>query len=367
MRLDTIRGVLLVIITIDHLGGSLNKCLYEPFGFVSCAAAFVLLSGYMYAYTSGRLGTTAYLLTLEATKRAWKIYKYHAFTLIFFLVFAACSDVHLRYWAKNLFVADGKALSTVIAGLLLVHQPALMDILPMYIIFSLLSPFALICFIKGKHQLVLLTSLALWLCAQYFDPMKALAVQTQFGARASVFNVLAWQSLWVAGLYCGFAHKSQCESSFLKHRSTIWAAGILAVGFLVLKHSGNGSLSGINLLVGKADMQIGRLINIGCQIIIFCHVLRLIESTSHVRWLSYLGRNSLQVFSFHIVVIYVLQPITWRIEPMFGYGGEIAYQLIVAASLTIAPLLYLFYKVHVERVGNVVISYVRQCIGLAKY
>jgi hypothetical protein len=42
-RLDTIRGILLIMMTINHLGGSASKLTFEPFGFVSAAAGFVLL------------------------------------------------------------------------------------------------------------------------------------------------------------------------------------------------------------------------------------------------------------------------------------------------------------------------------------
>ncbi|RJS93382.1 OpgC domain-containing protein [Salinisphaera sp. Q1T1-3] len=45
-RVDTLRGLMLVIMTIDHLG-PLSRFTMEPFGFVSAAWGFVFLSGYM--------------------------------------------------------------------------------------------------------------------------------------------------------------------------------------------------------------------------------------------------------------------------------------------------------------------------------
>ena len=44
-RLDTLRGLMLVMITINHLGSPLSLYTYQPFGFYSAAEGFVFLSG----------------------------------------------------------------------------------------------------------------------------------------------------------------------------------------------------------------------------------------------------------------------------------------------------------------------------------
>src|SRR6266850_5514249 len=46
-RLDALRGLMLVIITIDHLPSAFAAFTYQSLGFVSAAEGFVFLSGYV--------------------------------------------------------------------------------------------------------------------------------------------------------------------------------------------------------------------------------------------------------------------------------------------------------------------------------
>lgn len=343
-RLDSLRGLLLVIMTIDHLGGSLSHFTYEPFGFVSAAAAFVLLSGYMYAYTSQRAAASLYSLLIQATKRALRIYKYQAIILIALLIVAVFSPIHAGYWGKKLFVADGTPLSTLTDGLLLLHQPALMDILPMYAVFSILSPIALLAFSKGRHNFVLLISIGLWFCGQFFDPLEWFIVVTHRGTNSGFFNLLGWQILWITGLYLGFMHSVKKNNDFLQRPIYMWVAVVVVIAFFLVKHGGLSIPAAIEFFVEKNDLRILRLVNVGCQIIVFCNVIKFFNAENGIPWLRFLGQYSLQVFSYHILAVYLLAPISWRIAPMFGIIGDIAYSLIVAASLSVAAVLYRFYE-----------------------
>ena len=42
VRLDSLRGLFLVLMTIDHIGGKITNLTYQPLGFVSAAAYLVL-------------------------------------------------------------------------------------------------------------------------------------------------------------------------------------------------------------------------------------------------------------------------------------------------------------------------------------
>ena len=61
-------------------------------------------------------------------------------------------------------------------------------------------------------------------------------------------------------------------------------------------------------------------------------------------WFRLLGRYSLQVFTYHVLVVCLLAPISWRIGPHYGIAAEVAYTLLVVASMTIPALLYLAYE-----------------------
>ena len=54
LRLDTIRGVMLLIMAINHLPWAKTPITGEPFGFVSAAEGFVFLSGLVCAMAYGR-------------------------------------------------------------------------------------------------------------------------------------------------------------------------------------------------------------------------------------------------------------------------------------------------------------------------
>ncbi|WP_170976714.1 OpgC domain-containing protein [Massilia sp. HP4] len=145
IRLDTMRGILLIIMTLNHLGGSLTLFAAQPFGYVTAAEGFIVLSGYTYAITS-KLGFEPFMARLRTSgKRAFKIYKYHILAFALLLSIAILIPSYGEYFGKRFFVKNNteEILWTIIGTLLLVHQPVYFDILPMYIVFALLSPLVL--------------------------------------------------------------------------------------------------------------------------------------------------------------------------------------------------------------------------------
>ena len=125
----------------------------------------------------------------------------------------------------------------------------------------------------------------------------------------------------------------------------MYVAAIVAVtAFFLVKHGGSFMPATMEFFVEKSDLRILRLVNICCQIIVFCNVIKFFNAKTGIPWLRFIGRYSLQVFSYHILAVYLLAPISWRIAPMFGSIGDIAYSLIVVCSLSVAPILYRFYK-----------------------
>ena len=46
--LDLLRGLMLVIMTLNHLDGPIKSITFQPLGFVSAAAGFIYLSGFVY-------------------------------------------------------------------------------------------------------------------------------------------------------------------------------------------------------------------------------------------------------------------------------------------------------------------------------
>src|SRR5688572_18642907 len=146
-EIDALRGLMLVLMTLTHLPTRLTDPLGQPFGFVSAAEGFVLLSAYMAGLVYSRL---AYRQGIEAMefafwKRAFKVYLIQAAILFFLFTVITAVGLRIDQPAVKHLVSFylAQPLEGFVFGLLLVYEPALLDILPMYIFFLLLSPWVL--------------------------------------------------------------------------------------------------------------------------------------------------------------------------------------------------------------------------------
>ena len=75
-EIDALRGLMLVLMTLTHLPTRLTDPLGQPFGFVSAAEGFVLLSAYMAGLVYSRLAYREGIVAMERAfwKRAFKVY-----------------------------------------------------------------------------------------------------------------------------------------------------------------------------------------------------------------------------------------------------------------------------------------------------
>src|SRR5260370_10643191 len=145
-EIDALRGVFLVWMTLTHLPTHLSDLVNEPFGFVSSAEGFVFLSALLVArlYIRQAAGAGAALRT-KLWKRALRIYAYHLILLACAFTMAATFAVMAHRLALinllNFYLAH--PFPAIVGSLLLIYCPPLLDILPMYVIFLLITPFLL--------------------------------------------------------------------------------------------------------------------------------------------------------------------------------------------------------------------------------
>lgn len=342
-RLDTLRGVFLAIMMIDHLGTRMAEFTYQPFGFVSAAAAFVMLSGYMNAYTSPAADPGMPALLRQGWKRAARVYRYHFVLLLALLALALLTTSYLHR-PTTLYPDRGGAVAMLAYGALLLHQPSYMDILPMYFFFLLLSPPLLAALHRGHDWIVIGGSLACWFLGQFVDPQEWLEANLGTGASVGAFNLLAWQLLWVAGLYAGFLHKVRRQTAFFRHRVFLWIAVVIATGFFLARHQLLPVSDAFLAHVEKEDLRILRVANIASQVVLFCWLIRLVPASRGLPWFRLLGRYSLPVFSFHVLLVYLLEPLSWRVVYWFGYSANFLYTAAVLATLTLPALFYRAYE-----------------------
>jgi hypothetical protein len=204
LRLDALRGLLVVFMAINHLVDSpLLAVTDQSLGFISSAEGFVFLSGLVAGWSySVRLRDRGFADACGATaRRAGAVYRAHlvaylgalAWTVLFVLYTVSEPPALPRLFTQEPF-------SAAALGVVLLHQPARLDILPMYCVFLLLLPWVLRAVARGQTALVLAASFALWAFAQG-APSRWVAWDGRI--ELGSFNPLAWQFLFVAGAVLG--------------------------------------------------------------------------------------------------------------------------------------------------------------------
>ena len=317
-QIDALRGLMLVLMTLTHLPTRVASPAGQPFGFVSAAEGFVLLSGFMagmvYARREQREGEAS--MRSAFFQRVGKIYLCQAALLVFLFSFVALLALVAQHDAISNLLSFYRQhpMAALAGGLLLIYKPPLLDILPMYILFMLASPVVLI---HGLHQgwrAILAASVALWLGSQFdlgrvlYDATVAATGLPVPAGEIGAFKILAWQFLWVMGLWMGACRVT--APSALPERFPRWlvavAATVAIVGFVWRHAVGQTPFPGndaLNLLFDKWQLAPLRLVNLFALLVLAMHFEPwLARRLPRIRVLETLGAASLPVFCAHLVL-----------------------------------------------------------------
>jgi hypothetical protein len=317
-ELDALRGLMLVLMTITHLPTRLSSPLGQPFGYVSAAEGFVLLSAYMAGLVYGR---TAREKGIEAMgrafwRRAFKVYACHIAILLFlFTVIAAVGLTVDQPAVKNLMTYYlAEPLRAFVAGAALIYKPPLLDILPMYVLFMLASPWLMGYGLRHGWRGVMVLSIGLWLLAQfglghwlYDATMGAAGAHLPF-SETGAFATFAWQFLWVMGLWMG---ASRSEPDIPAFEFPRWAVGLalaLSVLGMAWRHGFGQTPFALgvtaNMFFDKWQLGPLRLVNLFALVVL---VIRfgpaLVNLKPRLAFLEKLGSASLPVFASHLVIV----------------------------------------------------------------
>ncbi len=312
-ELDVLRGSLLVLMALTHLPTRLNVYSNQPFGFVSAAEGFVFLSAFLVGSTYSRKlierGTD--YVREKLWKRAGKLYLAHIGLLLFLLtIVAGIAVISGRPALRNhLSVYFASPVWASVAGPLLLYQPPLLDILPMYIVFLGLTPLLLPLAAKRGWWPILSVSGLLWLFAQLdgrrllYDKVSA-AVGLPLPLEAfGAFDWFGWQLVWIAGLWLGSRHVRRASVPRAGIRSrlpALIAAATAAAGFLFWRYHGGFGLDPASALVDKWHVGALRILNFAALAYVVNHAVLPYVAMLRLRVLSMLGRASLAVFTTHV-------------------------------------------------------------------
>lgn len=316
--LDALRGIFLLLMVGTHLPTVVNDVANQPLGYASAAEGFVFLSAFLVGsiYTPLLFQRGMAYVRERLWKRARKLYGYHILLLIFLFTLVADFATHTGNIALHdyLMVFFRHPAWALLTSPFLIYQPPLLDILPMYIVFLLLSP-ALLRFASRRGWTpVLIGSGLLWLFAQLNGGRLLYELVSEAGvpfgrAAFGAFNWYAWQLVWIAGLWLGFnQHRGEEAATgrrWLRHPAVAIAAVTTCVFFLLWRHHLGGLLGRVEPGSAAIDKwTLGPLRVLDCVALGWVLSRTLLPALRRMRIgvLELFGRNSLQVFCAHIPV-----------------------------------------------------------------
>jgi len=324
VRLDALRGFLLVVMLTSHLGTPLSYFTAAPFGFATSAEGFILLSGFVAALVYGkRFISDGYLgMRRRAWRRAGQVYLCHLGLLLGGVLLVALlrpSDTGPVTMIFDDWHAE-PAAAALLSSLLLLFQPAFFDILPIYVIGLLLTPLTLSVAHDRGCRPILAASLLVWLAAQFGLKHAFEEWARPFGPVVlGSFDIFAWQLLWISGLCLGglyFEYKRSARAWRIMPPA-LGVAVVVAIFFFGLRH-GFWSFMGLTetgVMLNKWSLGPLRLLNIACLMaLLIGFAPKSLPQFVGVP-LALLGRYSLPTFCFHIPLALVGKEILYIFKP----------------------------------------------------
>lgn len=348
-ELDALRGLFLVWMTLTHLPTRFSDFVNQPIGFISSAEGFVFMSALLVGriYLRGMLENKSHTQR-KLWKRSLKIYGYHLLLLVLAFSVAATYAAHTHRTAlTNLFNFYLAHPGTAIVGsVLLLYCPPLLDILPMYVIFLVLTPLVLSASIRFGWKKVLAVSFTFWLLAQFglrdlvhngVVAVTHLHIPLQ---ETGAFNLFAWQAVWIVGLWLGaeMAHGTNPYRSVRGPVIAICAA--LCLFFIGVRHDWLGphlTQQALGLQLDKWRIGPLRVVNLVCFSVVIYWLRKYVVKAVSREPLLTLGKASLQVFCAHLFFVFVgLALLYGQIEQLHGWTAVILLVVTFVSLIVVA-------------------------------
>lgn len=344
------RGVMLVWITLTHLPTIASAWVNQPFGFVGAAEGFIFLSalftGRIYYRIAERDGYPRMAKKLWA--RTLRLYGYHGLLLAFaFLVAVPIASHGDRPGLHNLldfyFLAGPK--QAVAEAALLIYRPPLLDILPMYIIFLLITVFVIrLARILGWKP-ILWTSLSFWVLAQLgFRAAEHSFMSRYIPTRIPLnemgsFDLWAWQFLWFVGVWLGVRWAAgNLPIELWAKRAIIPSVLIAAFCFVLRRKIAHGfDLGAWEFLFDKWHLGPIRMLDfaaVGALLILSQPVTKI----AAIRPLVLFGQSSLQVFCVHLLFCFAGLTLLGNASMLSGWQQFSLLSMTIAGMLITAKL-----------------------------
>jgi hypothetical protein len=300
LTIDFIRGVLLLVMILDHcfffLFPDLNgqKITFEFIGYCSAAEGFFFLAGFsmakVYLPKTYSLGTD--FVKKKIFGKAFNIYLIHLGLILLTLVIRPYFYHDSSF--DNLYL---HSLKEAFLAIIFFYQPTLLDILPIYTVFFLMTPFLLQKIADKKTKFIIILSFGIWILGQINPYGRA-----YHGVLFSFFDLFSWQLVYVLGIISSqIVLPTETKGKLLLVCSSIIViAGFLARHFIGFKYQN------MHWLLARNTMGFLRLINVMAIFYIICRARPLISKILHFslsKIIILIGQNSLKVFVWHLIAM----------------------------------------------------------------
>jgi hypothetical protein len=306
---------MLILMTVTHLPTRFSGPFGQPLGLVSAAEGFVFLSAFMAGLIFSRRAMRDGMKAMGKAflLRTLKLYACHVAMLVYlFTIIAALGITTDRQTIKNLISFYlHEPVTAFGSSLILDYNPPLLDTLPLYVVFMALGPWLLIAGIRLSWTPIIIGSGAIWLCAQFglekeiYQAVRNLAGLKVPFHETGAFDVLAWQVIWVTGLWMG-AQTTANAVPKLPASVVTMALFMAATGFLtrhILGQAPFGESQTVAVLISKWHLGALRLLNFLALLALALRFGPALKAFIRCRFLEVLGAASLAVFCVHLALV----------------------------------------------------------------
>jgi hypothetical protein len=352
LEIDALRGLMLVWMTLTHLPTALTPWVNQPFGYISSSEGFIFLSalftGRIYFRLLDRDGPES--MNRKFFARTIRLYGYHVLLLLFaFLVAARVAMYGHTPALYNLlhFYFSAGAARAMIDSVLLIYRPPLLDIIPLYIIFLVFSPFVLLLATRTEigWKYTLSASFTFWLLAQLgLRQVVHAFISNHFGVKIPLeemgaFNLWAWQFMWIVGMWCG-VRWARNDLPVEKWAERVWRpALVIAIAFLAIRYS---EIQGFDLgrlapLFDKWRFGVLRILDFAAVAALAIRFQSWLKPLA-IRPLVLLGQSSLHVFCTHFLFCFAGLALMGQADHVTGWPQFALIAVTFSALLGVASI-----------------------------
>jgi hypothetical protein len=339
VELDFFRGLVLMIIVVDHIGGSMvSRFTLHSFALNDAAEVFVFLGGFATAtaYVSLAERRSESAARRRFVKRAFELYR--AFLVTAVLMLAASFLLRPFFGhAPNLALHDldnlvAEPMASVAQILMFERQPYLAAVLPMYALFALAVPLML-PLARSKPWILLGLSLGLWACAAQIGEYLPSVDDNLWD-----FNPAAWQLMFVLGVL------ARCQPVYQRvsaHRFG-WVVSVSAAALIA-------GMAYYKLLVlppvlesaFKRDLAGPRIVNFLAIAWIAANLARygvVKAAATRLPWIGALGRDGMVAFVAGAVISLVVDSVLFTLtDGLINVPAGLAADAIAIGALLAVP------------------------------